>query len=40
MDMEHIKPSAMLTFRAILYSPQQLLMSFIDRLILIATYMW
>jgi len=36
MDMEHIKSSTMLTFCAILYSPQQFLMSFI----LIATYMW
>jgi len=41
MDMEHIKPNSMSTFRAILYSPPHLLMSFIDRHILmltIATY--
>jgi len=31
MDMEHIKPSTMSTFCAILYSPPHLLMSFIDR---------
>jgi len=35
MDMEHIKPSTMSTFRASLYSPPHLLMSFIDRHILI-----
>jgi len=35
MDMEHIKPSAMSTFHAILYSPPQL--SFIDRHILLRT---
>ena len=41
MDMEHIKPSTMSAFHAILYSPPQLLMSFIDTHILmltIATY--
>jgi len=32
--MEHIKPSTMSTFRAILYSPPHLLMPFIDRHIL------
>jgi len=41
MDMEYIKPSNVSTFRAILYSPPHLLMSFSDRHILmltIATY--
>jgi len=41
MDMDHIKPATMSTFRAILYSSTHLLMSFIDRHILmltIATY--
>jgi len=41
MDKEHIKPSKMSTFHAILYSPPHLLMSFSDRHILmqtIATY--
>ena len=41
MDTEHIKPSTMSTFHVILYSPPHLLMSFIDRHILmltIATY--
>jgi len=41
MKMEHIKPSTMSTFHVILYSPPHLLMSFIDRHILmltIATY--
>jgi len=41
MDMEQIKPSTMSTFGTILYSPPHLLMSFIDRHILmltIATY--
>jgi len=37
MDMEHIKPSIMSTFRAILYSPPHLVMSFIDRHILMLT---
>jgi len=39
--MEHIKPSTMSIFHAILYSPPHLLMLFIDRHILmltIATY--
>jgi len=31
--MEHIKPSTMSTFRAILYSPPHLLIMFIDRYI-------
>ena len=41
MEMEHIKPSTMSTFHDILYLPPHLLMSFIDRHILmltIATY--
>jgi len=41
MVMEHINPSTMSTFRAILYSPAHLFMSIIDRHILmltIATY--
>ena len=37
MDMEHIKPSTMSTFRAILYLPPHLLMPFIDRHILMHT---
>ena len=37
MDMEHIKPSNVSTFRGILYSPPHLLMSFIDRHILMVT---
>ena len=41
MGMEHINQSTMSTFRATLYSPLHLLMSFIDKRILtliIATY--
>ena len=41
MGREHIKPSSMLNFRAILYSPTHLFMSFNDRHILmlnIVTY--
>jgi len=37
MDMEHIKPSTMSTFRATLYSTPHLLMSFIDKHILMLT---
>ena len=37
MDMEHIKPSTVSTFCAILYSPTHLLLSFIDRHILMVT---
>jgi len=37
MDMEHIKASTMSNFRAVLYSPTHLVMSFIDRHILILT---
>jgi len=37
MDMEHIKPSTMSTFRVILYSAPHLLMLFIDRHILMLT---
>jgi len=33
MDMEHIKPSTMLTFCPILYSPIRFFMSFIERYI-------
>jgi hypothetical protein len=33
MDMEHIKPSTMLTFCAILYSPIHFFMFFIERYI-------
>ena len=35
--MEPIKPSTMSTFRTILYPPPHLLMSFIDRYILLLT---
>jgi len=35
--MERIKPSIMSTFHAVLYSPPHLLMSFIDRHILMLT---
>jgi hypothetical protein len=37
MDMDHIKPNTMSTFRAILYSPPHLRMSFSDRYILMQT---
>jgi len=37
MVMEHTNPSTMSTYRAILYSPAHLLMSFIDRHILMLT---
>jgi len=37
MDMEHIKPSTMSTFHAILYSPPHLLILFTDRHILMLT---
>jgi len=43
MDMEHTKPSTMSPFCVLLYSAQHLLMSFIDRHILmltIATYIY
>jgi len=35
--MEYIMPATMSTFRAILYSPVHLFMSFIDMLILMLT---
>jgi len=41
MDMEHIKPNTMSTFRAILYSPPHLHTLFIDRhilMLIIVTY--
>jgi len=37
MEMEHIKSSIMSNFRAILYSPPQLLMLVTDRHILMLT---
>jgi len=37
MGMEYIKPNTMSTFCAILYSTSHLLMSFIDRHILVLT---
>jgi hypothetical protein len=43
MDIEHIKPATVSTFRVILYSTTHLFMLFIDRHILmlnIATYNW
>jgi len=37
MEMEHIKPSTMSTFHAMLHLPPHLLTSFIDRHILMLT---